>query len=628
MSNSQEQSLDENVVFLPVDESCAEFLHCEREREAVERLLSAGPEAFNSSVGTKRSACFLSAEEVGQITSWAQNYRHNRPQVEQENGAGSSSEMEDFPDTYFPCHSDMPTPDLDLGWPERDTKRVQTGNVTVHTSPPAEGDPSVREIIRRHLQKASQVIAIVTDRLTDGAIISDLHYAASRGVPVYIILNQRSIQENFTLNRLRHPNMRVRVLGGKTFCSRAGRIVVGEMKDKFLLVDLETVIHGSYSLTWTDARLHRQLITVLSGPVIDSFDREFRILFAASLPVPDTWKVTGTHANVPHCQLKELSDIRFQKQLSLEPEITHPPSPPADFLLDWEAMGVVQRNRSPVEQHEEIMVKEMPQQPNMLFEENKPIMEGPTNNGNQLLERRLHETAFPATTGVSDRSTTFNNKEPVSADPATTEIMKRLEFTIEKAISRQLSKENNSNLHDRNTTTCDDKATEPTHKLSSTETRERSVRKSVLEEESRTDENSSRVENTPFSRRPVILRVPQSENYSSLSDIMKRIQRSSPGLHGRRSNAASEQTRPAMELSVHNTDTNHDESRAPVPRFKVDPYYVTPALALMKRRNEEVKSALYRTPRTFLARERPRSTSHAAGMDWRRSITEREGEQE
>lgn len=51
----------------------------------------------------------------------------------------------------------------------------------------------------------TQVIAIVTDRLTDGAIIGDLHNAASRGVPVYIILNQRSIQESFTLNRLRHP---------------------------------------------------------------------------------------------------------------------------------------------------------------------------------------------------------------------------------------------------------------------------------------------------------------------------------------------------------------------------------------------------------------------------------------
>lgn len=50
-----------------------------------------------------------------------------------------------------------------------------------------------------------QVIAIVTDRLTDGAIIGDLHNAASRDVAVYIILNQRSIQENFTINRFRHP---------------------------------------------------------------------------------------------------------------------------------------------------------------------------------------------------------------------------------------------------------------------------------------------------------------------------------------------------------------------------------------------------------------------------------------
>lgn len=57
---------------------------------------------------------------------------------------------------------------------------------------------------------AVQVIAIVTDRLTDGTVIGDLHNAASRGVAVYIILNQRSIQENFTLNRLRHPVSHIR----------------------------------------------------------------------------------------------------------------------------------------------------------------------------------------------------------------------------------------------------------------------------------------------------------------------------------------------------------------------------------------------------------------------------------
>lgn len=41
-------------------------------------------------------------------------------------------------------------------------------------------------------------------------------------------------------------NMRIRVVGGKSFCSRKGRMVVGEMKVNFLLVDLQTVIHGSY----------------------------------------------------------------------------------------------------------------------------------------------------------------------------------------------------------------------------------------------------------------------------------------------------------------------------------------------------------------------------------------------
>uniref|UniRef100_A0A1A8ATH5 Family with sequence similarity 83, member E n=1 Tax=Nothobranchius furzeri TaxID=105023 RepID=A0A1A8ATH5_NOTFU len=78
MSNSREQSLDENVVFLPVDESNPEFLHSEREREAVERLLSEGPEAFYGSIGSELSRCFLSPEEVNQINSCAQKYQFNQ----------------------------------------------------------------------------------------------------------------------------------------------------------------------------------------------------------------------------------------------------------------------------------------------------------------------------------------------------------------------------------------------------------------------------------------------------------------------------------------------------------------------------------------------------------------------
>lgn len=157
MSNSQEESLDENAVFLPVYESSPEFLHCEKEREAVETLLSAGPEAFYSSLGTEHSSCFLSPEEVRHMTSWAQDYHFNQLQVQQvENGMEISSEMEDFCSTYFPSHSETPVPRLELGWPEK-RPWVPMGSVTVHTSPPAEGDRPIREIIRRHLQKASQV---------------------------------------------------------------------------------------------------------------------------------------------------------------------------------------------------------------------------------------------------------------------------------------------------------------------------------------------------------------------------------------------------------------------------------------------------------------------------------------
>lgn len=262
MPNSQEQSLDEDVVFLPVSESSPQFLYCEKERRCVERLLSSGPEAFYSSISTELSSCFLSPEEISQMSRWAQDYRFQPPPVEMQ----SSTPPEDFCSTYLPPNSDVPTPDLELGWPEKDSWPVE-GSATVHTNPPAEGDPPIREIIRQHLQRASkvglsklqhiftlhvwfiptgiichlkwdvvlrvysyfhfvilesrrsfgvrnvvftlQVVAIVTDRLTDCAIIEDLHGVASRGVAIYVILNQRTFQENFTLKKLRHPVSRL-----------------------------------------------------------------------------------------------------------------------------------------------------------------------------------------------------------------------------------------------------------------------------------------------------------------------------------------------------------------------------------------------------------------------------------
>lgn len=147
------------------------------------------------------------------------------------------------------------------------------------------------------------------------------------------------------------------------------------------------------SLTWTDAHLHRQLITVLSGPVVDSFDKEFRILFAASFPVPDTCRIADTPAERTH-QRKDFSNLRFQKHLPLEADIASPPPPPTDSLLDWEAMGVVQRDPcfpdSPYDQHKEIVPKERPLQNNMLLDKNTPVVDIFTYNAHQFVEAKRY----------------------------------------------------------------------------------------------------------------------------------------------------------------------------------------------------------------------------------------------
>ncbi|XP_012773908.2 uncharacterized protein fam83e isoform X2 [Maylandia zebra] len=713
MSNNEE-SLDEDTVFLPVDESSPEFIYSEREREAVEKLLSAGPEAFYSVV-KELPDCFLSSEEVSQFKSWVQSYSFNDPRLQHENGAESMAEMEDFCSSYFPCHSDVPVPGLELGWPHKTPWSV-TASVTVHTSPPAEGEPSVREVIRRQLQRARQVIAIVIDRLTDSAIIGDLHSAASRGVPVYIILNQRSIQEKFSSNRLWHPNIRVRALGGRSFGLRDGRKLVGEMNEKFILVDLDTVIHGSYSFTWTDTHLHRQLITVLRGPAVDAFDWEFRILYASSLPVLST----ATHVNQNH-QLKDISAVRLLKRISVDPDITDPPSPRAVSPLDWDKMGVFSEESSlptsPLYLHGEVVKLEMVLQNSMQLDKNTPLMDGFTNNQNHLEDKRRFKenfspvetevvknstlknreplTAEPATSertkritdslspvatdmekstfqrreslstqpDTSDRTkrvkdkispvatdviekSTFKNREPVSTQPATSDRVKKLSESVspvatdieksavfksreslstqpdtsdrrkrsresssaqlaplertksmERDTSRHHPSERSTTLYTRNTSRYDDKANEETYRRYSFQAR----RYSIKEEESKTDDIAKKMVNKPSSRKPIILSIHREDNFSALSDIMRKIPHTSSGLLKRESKSI--HTQSMWDLSKEDAATSHEKKRVSVPRYTrptYEPSYITPGLTLMEKRNDKARSTLMPT-------ERPRS---------------------
>ncbi|XP_039856729.1 protein FAM83G isoform X2 [Simochromis diagramma] len=736
MSNNEE-SLDEDTVFLPVDESSPEFIYSEREREAVEKLLSAGPEAFYSVV-KELPDCFLSSEEVSQFKSWVQSYSFNDPRLQHENGAESMAEMEDFCSSYFPCHSDVPVPGLELGWPHKTPWSV-TASIKVHTSPPAEGEPSVREVIRRQLQRARQVIAIVIDRLTDSAIIGDLHSAASRGVPVYIILNQRSIQEKFSSNRLWHPNIRVRALGGRSFGLRDGRKLVGEMNEKFILVDLDTVIHGSYSFTWTDTHLHRQLITVLRGPAVDAFDREFRILYASSLPVLST----ATHVNQNH-QLKDISAVRLLKRISVDPDITDPPSPRAVSPLDWDKMGVFSEESSlPTSplylqrtEDTEVVKLEMALQNSMQLDKNTLLMDGFTNNQNHLEDKRRFKenfspvetevvknstfknreplTAEPATSETTKRITdslspvatdmekstfqrreslstqpdtsdrtkrvkdkispvatdvieksTFRNREPVSTQPATSDRVKKLSESVspvatdmeksavfksreslstqpdtsdrrkrvndnlppestdviekllfksresssaqlaplertksmERDTSRHHPSERSTTLYTRNTSRYDDKANEETYRRYSFQAR----RYSIKEEESKTDDFAKKMVNKPSSRKPIILSMHREENFSALSDIMRKIPHTSSGLLKRESKSI--HTQSMWDLSKEDAATSHEKKGVSVPRYTrptYEPSYITPGLTLMEKRNDKARSTLMPT-------ERPRS---------------------
>lgn len=159
MSKSHEQSLNENAVILPVNESNPEFLHSEVERSTLESLLRYGPEAFYTKLSAHQRKPFLSPEEVNQVSSWVED--HHEEVVENgDNGSDASSSVQDVSDQYFPMLSDTPAPCLDLGWPEKD-RWDGMEQVMVYTNPPVQQAPHIRQVIRRLLQGATMVGTMV-----------------------------------------------------------------------------------------------------------------------------------------------------------------------------------------------------------------------------------------------------------------------------------------------------------------------------------------------------------------------------------------------------------------------------------------------------------------------------------
>ncbi|KAM4026314.1 protein FAM83G [Anomaloglossus baeobatrachus] len=294
MALSQIQCLDNNNVNWRSSETKPEFFYSEEQRLALEALVSTGQDAFSEVVKKENIRDFLSEVELAKIVSRVEAFdpdsshpRKNGDKSDQE-GEGDPQEGVEHSLEYWPDKSDCPIPELDLGWPDTVAYRGVT-RATVYMQPPIDSQPHIKEVVRKMITQAQRVIAVVMDLFTDVDIFKDLLESGfKRKVSVYIILNESEVKhflqmcEKAQMHRGHLKNLRIRSIGGTEFYTRFSTKFKGSLGQKFMFVDGDKTMCGSYSFTWSAARIDRNLITVLSGQVVETFDRQFQELYLLS----------------------------------------------------------------------------------------------------------------------------------------------------------------------------------------------------------------------------------------------------------------------------------------------------------------------------------------------------------
>ncbi|XP_060696524.1 protein FAM83G-like [Hemiscyllium ocellatum] len=295
MALSQLQCLDEGNVNVRTNESKPDFYYSEPQRLALETLLAHGTQAFNELVTGENLREFLSELDIEQILNSVRDFLPEEPDEEEAGGKGEGSkpgsQAKSLSLHYWPETSDIARPRLELGWPDSSAYRGVT-RANVYTQPPLDGSMHIKEMIRRMINQAQKVIAVVMDLFTDVDIFKDLLDASfKRRVPVYIIHDEVNIKyflkmcECSGMHMGMLKNLRVYCVGGTEFHTRSAKTIVGRQMQKFLLIDGDRAACGSYSFTWTASRLDRNVVTVISGQAVETFDYEFRELLHFSKAV-------------------------------------------------------------------------------------------------------------------------------------------------------------------------------------------------------------------------------------------------------------------------------------------------------------------------------------------------------
>ncbi|CAJ1053958.1 LOW QUALITY PROTEIN: protein FAM83B-like [Xyrichtys novacula] len=256
-------------------------------RLAIYALLCGGKEAYEEFLRAEQISHFLSDEEIlfilenGELPVMEEEDEDESAvrRLTEENGARTS--------TYFPTESDEEVPDLDLGWPEVSLEGTDT-SISLLFHPPRENTPSIKEVVRKQIQEARQVIAIAMDVFTDVDIFKEIINATLRGVAVYILLDDSQFKSFLTMshrvgvNIHDFKNIRVRTVQGQQYQCQSGVKFHGALEEKFLLVDCRTVVYGTFSYTWTFEKINLSMVMVITGQLVCTFDEEFRRLYARS----------------------------------------------------------------------------------------------------------------------------------------------------------------------------------------------------------------------------------------------------------------------------------------------------------------------------------------------------------
>ncbi|XP_035272055.1 protein FAM83H-like isoform X1 [Anguilla anguilla] len=255
----------------------------EEYRLAVDALVEEDLQGYYEFLQSADVVDFLCPPEVDHIRRSVQLPSQNIPPALPYLEAGDNASS----DTYWPLHSDLEAPSLDLGWPDHHSFLGPT-EVTMLVNPSDPNMPSIKEQARRLISNAEQVIGVVMDMFTDVDIFADLLDAAMRNVAVYILLDElnahyfSAMVASCKVNLEKIPLMRIRTVSGTTYFCRTGKSFKGQMMDRFLLVDCKAVLSGNYSFMWSFEKIHRCIAHLFLGELVTTYDEEFRILYAQS----------------------------------------------------------------------------------------------------------------------------------------------------------------------------------------------------------------------------------------------------------------------------------------------------------------------------------------------------------